>query len=71
MRPPHTRFPDESFAREVWNYSAKSTTFGKYFHRNGNRTKNRKNDMKKTVTLNDKTFEVMIPAHEIDRAVAV
>ena len=26
--------------------------------------------MKKTVTLNDKTFEVMIPAHEIDRAVA-
>ena len=23
--------------------------------------------MKKTVTLNDKTFEVMIPAHEIDR----
>lgn len=26
--------------------------------------------MKKTVTLNDKTFEVMIPAEEIDRAVA-
>ena len=25
--------------------------------------------MKKTVTLNDKTFEVMIPAEEIDRAV--